>query len=1203
MTKKVVSILLSAALMLTAAPAVMAAPVEQTGVTGKAYFADFVWGEWWFDFHTDEIRTLENGELDGVLSSEENYTHGDVVIVDFDNPVTFDNIRLTSENNGEMPYKMKVQYSDQGIQADGGTYNIPSGLVNVQGDGYFYDLQSPDSKEINITLDSPVTVKSLVFQAETNGADAEPGTTPWTVSGISLSMTEMEVPQAPVDLTAGERESTSLQFSWTPADKFASEYEVFRSTSEAGEYVSLGKTSSTSFTDTTCKSGTTYFYKIKAGNVLGMSDFSEVISLSTLSGAPAADEIGEVNIAADGDNITLSWDAVNNASGYNIYRSTGKYSDFTYYAETEETTFADKVPGEKYKYYYKVAAKNADGIETELSDDVSMDEELFGDTMTIFSPSDSSETIYNITNTTCESMKDRLQVEFSSNRYGFLFKPGDYMTDYFQTNVNNKIFVGYYTSLYGLGISPTDTILPVIEVSSWGENSLTNFWRSAENFTVEGGSPDREVKWAASQAAPLRRLNVNGKLHFDDIGKSASGGFLADTYTSGQAGSWSQQQYFIRNSELTGGWYDGVWNMVFVGTENAPVESVDWASKTYQSYTTIDETPLIREKPFLYLDETDGNYKVFVPALRENSVGVSWSEDDPGAGKSISIDDFYVAKADVDTADTINAALAQGKHLLLTPGIYEVDKPIKVTNENTVVLGLAYATIVPTNGNDAMQIADVGGVTVAGILFDAGENGSEHLLQVGEEGSSADHSDNPTLLADVVTRVGGAVDGKAEVTVEINSNDVINDHLWLWRADHGTVEGATGWDKNVGKNGLVVNGDDVICYGLFVEHFQEYQTLWNGENGRTYFYQSEIPYDPPYQSDYMSHDGTVKGYASYKVADDVTQHYAAGLGIYDVFINTEEWVELENAMEVPDGTRVHHACIVSLGAGGGTNHVINGIGEGVKNGEATKSGVDDYYVARVPRATESVYDFESGLLTLTGRNFTSDNFDVTKIMIVSDDEREMTLDSSLVEEVTADTTSIQIKFSADGAELMKKTYGYENGAASGTVVIEAGFMPEGEAAELSLTLQNLQIDPVIKDGLQALYDQGLKLEQGTNSSAIWFDFLYAMTDARGVLEDEKATIWDVEDSTARLEGAISALDKNVEDPQPEDPNPEDPKPQDPSGSDQNAQGTDTGNGQKGSSTGESPETGDMDQAGMITLLLAAALISGCVIVRRKRVIK
>ena len=105
---------------------------------------------------------------------------------------------------------------------------------------------------------------------------------------------------------------------------------------------------------------------------------------------------------------------------------------------------------------------------------------------------------------------------------------------------------------------------------------------------------------------------------------------------------------------------------------------------------------------------------------------------------------------------------------------------------------------------------------------------------------------------------------------------------------------------------MIVNGNDVTIYGLFNEHTQEYQTLWNGENGRCYFYQSETPYDPYSQSLYMSHNGTVKGYSAYKVSDSVKHHYACMMGMYDVFVRTRGVdIAVENAIEVPDTEDVH----------------------------------------------------------------------------------------------------------------------------------------------------------------------------------------------------------------------------------------------------------------------------------------------------------
>ena len=362
--------------------------------------------------------------------------------------------------------------------------------------------------------------------------------------------------------------------------------------------------------------------------------------------------------------------------------------------------------------------------------------------------------------------------------------------------------------------------------------------------------------------------------------------------------------------------------MVFVGVSNPPAGT--WPAKVY---TVITNTPLIAEKPYLYLD-TNGNYAVMVPALQTNSLGTTWAAG-PTAGVSMPIGQFYVAHADSDTAASINAALNLGLNLILAPGVYQLTDSLQVTRPDTVILGLGYPTLIPQTGAPALVISDVGGVKVAGLLFDAGPVQSTTLLQVGTAHSPMDHSAAPIFLYDIFMRVGGATAGITESCLQINANDVVGDNLWLRRADHGT---GVGWTQNACNNGLVVNGDRVTMYGLFVEHHEQYQTLWNGNWGRLYFYQSELPYDPPSQ-DAWSHDG-IAGYASYKVADGVTSHQAYGLGVYAVFIDSTN-ISCFDAIETPTNSpqvNMHDMITVYIGgdtSGSGTsalNHIINGTG-------------------------------------------------------------------------------------------------------------------------------------------------------------------------------------------------------------------------------------------------------------------------------------
>jgi hypothetical protein len=289
-----------------------------------------------------------------------------------------------------------------------------------------------------------------------------------------------------------------------------------------------------------------------------------------------------------------------------------------------------------------------------------------------------------------------------------------------------------------------------------------------------------------------------------------------------------------------------------------------------------------------------------------------------------------------DTASTINAALASGKNLLVTPGVYHLNAPLNITRANTVVLGLGLATLVPDNGVTAVTTADVDGIDIAGLLISAGTTNSQTLMQVGPAGSSASHASNPIALQDVFFRVGGDVAGKATQSLVVNSSDTIGSDNWIWRADHGINNTTVGWSTNPAANGLVVNGNNVTMYGLAVEHYQQYQTLWNGNGGRTIFYQSEMPYDVPNNASWSAGGGE-QGYPSYKVANSVTSHQAWGTGVYCYF-STNSSVVADRGIEVPaGGTTFHDLIDVSLGGTGTINHIINNSGAKVSSGSTTQS--------------------------------------------------------------------------------------------------------------------------------------------------------------------------------------------------------------------------------------------------------------------------
>jgi hypothetical protein len=551
----------------------------------------------------------------------------------------------------------------------------------------------------------------------------------------------------------------------------------------------------------------------------------------------------------------------------------------------------------------------------------------FGPNVLIFDPTMPTSQIQAAVDSIANQQVDN---EFGSQRYTILFKPGTY------GSASNPLIipVGYYTEVAGLGASPTDvTINGHVDVYNrclTPSNciALVNFWRSVSNLTINvtglKGCRSSGDFWAVSQAAPMRRVKVTGgNLTFMDYCSAgpqfASGGFMADSQT-GFIINGSQQQFFVRNSSI-GGWSNAVWNQVFAGVQGAPAGG----SFPHPTYTTLPTSPVTREAPYLYTDSA-GNYNVFVPAVQTNTSGTTWANG-PTPGVPIPLSKFFIATP-ADSAATINGALGSGRDLLLTPGVYHLDQSLSVTRPDTVVLGLGFPTLIPTSGNAAMTTARAKGIVISGIIFDAGPTTSPVLLQVGtgDHARSDNEASDPSALTDVFFRIGGAEAGSATNSLVVNSNNVILDDIWAWRADHGN---GVGWTSNTADTGVVVNGDNVTALGLFVEHFQKYEVKWNGNNGTDVFFQNEMPYDPPSQAAWME-SASVDGWAAFKIADGVTSFSGYGMGSYS-FFNQGVNIYAANAFETPTtlpAGSLHDLFTIFLSTAGfgGILNVINGTG-------------------------------------------------------------------------------------------------------------------------------------------------------------------------------------------------------------------------------------------------------------------------------------
>jgi hypothetical protein len=639
-------------------------------------------------------------------------------------------------------------------------------------------------------------------------------------------------------------------------------------------------------------------------------------------------------------NMTLSWAAFGSSGPYVITRGGSRLAtDFVSVGSTSKLTFTDKKPNaNKYENYYKITRNDTTIV-------LSMENQIFGDNMYF----------YDRKYEKAETARNEINAHFATT--GLAGANGEWTVKrqayYFKANVDgqtydsggsgsassaeaNSIQLGFYSHIGGLGKTPTNVKLGSVFTRphlSGGANATCTFWRSMENVTVM-----RDFAWTVSQSTSARRMQIEStSKYISDVGSNnfwGSGGFIADTrYTTTRPNWGGQQQWYTRNTSFPAGSgaMGGSYNMVWQGCVNAP--------QANDANSPVPSTPIIREKPFLFIDK-DGEYKVFIPAWQKDRVGVSWSETDMGTGQIQDLlTSWYVAK-EGDTEVEINNALKAGKNIFFTPGHYALNAPIQVNRKDAILLGagIASVTLEPTEKNTwgCIYVDDKDGIIVAGLLMDS-INSTTYQIRVGNEGAQADHSANPILLADITCRVGGVQSKNIQIhtSMQLNSNHVVGDHFWLWRADHGSQRGGNlRWTRDRCKNGLTVTGNDVTLYGLFAEHYQEYEVLWLGERGRTYFLQNEPPYDAPNQVSWSSQGGKVDGYAAYKVANTVKEHYGIGMGSYAVFTGTDGKVNKSNGFEIPNSPNVklEKMCITRFAGPGQIQNVINGTGGSTATG-------------------------------------------------------------------------------------------------------------------------------------------------------------------------------------------------------------------------------------------------------------------------------
>ncbi len=565
---------------------------------------------------------------------------------------------------------------------------------------------------------------------------------------------------------------------------------------------------------------------------------------------------------------------------------------------------------------------------------------------------------------------------FSTKHYALLFAPGEYKDCDFE--------VGYYVGMAGLGNTATgegavrftgEKSGPFVDalnkqlafvdggtIAYWNSGlCLDTFWRSAENFSAEN------VRWAVSQAAPIRRIDVKKDLTFGEGGAYSSGGFVANAKVGGTCDYIANQQWFSRGVQFDGKAQGGSWNTVFSGCSgNVPPHGKSEGGNDLVN--SVEETPKVRlEKPYIVINGKD--YELHVPKVTTTeTTGAHLDGSDTEVrcfskvkvGKAILPTDEFGNYAEYDDATfnkltdedakltlELQKALDEGKDLVLSPGIYFLTQPLIVKKPNQVILGLGLATLIaPQNGAPCIRVeAGTPGVRIASLVLEASvQDGtfSEYansdkvrsLIDFGEPDKTGteDPGDpsNPGLIADLFTRVGGSNLDRTVSTdamVRIFAGHVIGDNLWLWRADHVKLDKENGekandprfelyhqvriWDMDENLEPVLVDGkrvrvDECICKNAIVVEGNDvkmYGLFAEHTTEDQMIWKGERGSVSFFQCELPYDVDESYAHTGYHVHEDVKEHTGAGIGVYSNFTCFD--VNAHTGLKFPSSEKVN----------------------------------------------------------------------------------------------------------------------------------------------------------------------------------------------------------------------------------------------------------------------------------------------------------
>ena len=196
--------------------------------------------------------------------------------------------------------------------------------------------------------------KTYYYKVRALNVDGAAGAYSSTVSGAAKAV----APAAPT-VTMTYSDGGKPKLTWSAVSGAAS-YRVYRSESRGTGYSLLGTTTSTSYVNTGAAVGKTYYYRVKAVNSAGTSAYSNIVSGTARTPAPAAPVLKGGTSSASGK-PQLTWAAVDGAAKYDVYRSNSADGTFSKVGSTDKTTYVNTGAVKGVTYFYKIRAVGASG--------------------------------------------------------------------------------------------------------------------------------------------------------------------------------------------------------------------------------------------------------------------------------------------------------------------------------------------------------------------------------------------------------------------------------------------------------------------------------------------------------------------------------------------------------------------------------------------------------------------------------------------------------------------------------------------------------------------------------------------------------------------------------------------------------------------------------------------------------------------------